>query len=122
MKKICFICLLVLTGCAAPLTQTPETDIARMSREDICDAGTWNDEQSLAEQILNKRGMSCDAAKQLCYEAGLTPKSPQWPECFINAKSVIAQEAAARAANAAAASAMQANIQRSIQAVTPRTP
>ena len=121
MKKLILFLPLLLTACAAPLSTTPDATINQMSLEDVCDAGSFNDEMTLAEQIANRRNQSCDPAKQLCFEAGLKPSSQKWPECFINAKGVVAQQEAAKAARAGALAAMQANIQNNINATRPRT-
>ena len=111
----------VLTGCFAPLSQTPDTEIEKLSISQICARGQVKNELALAEKIALKRGESCDGAKSLCMQAGLKPNSSKWAECYIQAKGVVAQQDAANAARAAAHQANIANIQNNINANKPRT-
>lgn len=123
-KIKCLLSFLLLTcvvGCT-PLSQRPQAEINTMSSEDVCSVGSFSDEENLAEKIVNGRGTSCDKASALCYKAGLKPTQKEWANCYVQARGVIAQEEAAEASRASANAAMQANIQRNIDAVRPRLP
>ncbi len=115
-----FLLLTSVVGCT-PLSQRPQEEINNMSSEDVCSVGSMADENSLAEKIANERGTSCNAAKAMCLDAGLKPTSKEWANCYIQASGVIAQKEAARASQAAAAAAIQANIQNNMNANRPRT-
>lgn len=108
MRKTLLL-VLVLAGCAAPLSKMTPEKIASLSDHQVSLYCTL-EPGAQTEALARARGFSCDKATTLCWKAGLTEKSPKWSDCYVQAAGIVSQAEAADAARRAAYATSMQNV------------